>query len=120
QVWQAATGKLSVVLRGHTDQVSSVSFSPNGHWIMTGSDDQTGAIWNAQTGAREAVLVGHGDSVRTTAFSGNGRWLLTSSDDGTARLWRIPAEPATSVIRFGRREADPFFNDRIRDASFSA
>ena len=89
-VWQAKTGKLTVALRGHTDQVGSVAFSADGRWILTGSDDQTAAIWNAATGRREAVLPGHSDSVERAVF-GKSR-ILTASDDGTGRLWRLPLQ----------------------------
>ena len=38
-------------LRGHTKEVNSVSFSPDGTQIVTGSSDATAIIWDAETGA---------------------------------------------------------------------
>ncbi|MCA9073378.1 MAG: hypothetical protein KDA84_30850, partial [Planctomycetaceae bacterium] len=32
---------------GHSDQVHSVSFSPNGKFVLTGSVDATTKIWDA-------------------------------------------------------------------------
>jgi WD40 repeat protein len=98
-VWRAATGKLLVGLKGHTDQVGSVAFSPDGRWILTASDDRTAAVWNAATGTREAVLLGHRGSVRGAAFSTDGKQIVTSSDDGTARLWRLPIQKPDLVMR---------------------
>ena len=39
-------------LRGHTDPITSVSFSPDGTKIATGSIDQTVIIWDAKTGSK--------------------------------------------------------------------
>jgi len=37
-------------LKGHTSAVTSVSFSPDGTRIVTGSDDNTAKVWDARTG----------------------------------------------------------------------
>ena len=37
-------------LRGHTDAITSVCYSPDGSKIVTGSKDKTAIIWNAFTG----------------------------------------------------------------------
>ena len=37
-------------LKGHTDILLSVSFSPDGTRIVTGSNDKTAKVWNARTG----------------------------------------------------------------------
>ena len=46
-------------LKGHTDTVSSVSFSPEGTRIVTGSDDGTAKVWDARTGTPLLELKGH-------------------------------------------------------------
>lgn len=38
------------VLRGHTDAISSVAFSPNGKFVASASWDQTFRIWSVATG----------------------------------------------------------------------
>ena len=39
-------------LSGHSELVSSCSFSPDGASVLSGSDDNTLKIWDAATGAR--------------------------------------------------------------------
>jgi WD40 repeat protein len=43
--WQMCT------LRGHSDMVRSVAFSPDGTRVVSGSDDKLVKIWSSETGA---------------------------------------------------------------------
>jgi len=36
---------------GHTETITSMSYSPDGSHIVTGSNDKTIRIWDAETGA---------------------------------------------------------------------
>jgi WD40 repeat protein len=74
-------------LSGHTDAVLDAEVSPDGHTILTTSDDQTARLWDAGTGDARATLAGHTGSVTAGQFSPDGQLVLTSSDDGSARLW---------------------------------
>jgi len=72
---------------GHSADVTSVAFSPDGARIMTGSDDESARVWDAQTGELIRTLEGHAGGVTSVAFSPDGALLLTGSDDKSARLW---------------------------------
>jgi len=68
--------------------VRSVAFSPDGHHIVSGSDDRTIRLWNATTGETVAGLfTGHTDSVNSVAFSPDGHHIVSGSDDQTIRVW---------------------------------
>ena len=43
---------------GHTAAVNSVDISPNGHRVVSGSDDSLVKIWDTQTGAEVRSCVG--------------------------------------------------------------
>ena len=47
QVWDAATGSIKLVYKGHSKFVNSVAWSPDGKHIASGSDDQTVQVWVA-------------------------------------------------------------------------
>ena len=73
---------------GHTDEVRSVAFSPDGKRIATGSPDKTVRLWNPATGQPlGAPLTGHTGPVNEVAFSPDGQRLASAGDDGTVRLW---------------------------------
>jgi WD40 repeat protein len=50
KLWNVATGKKEVTLKGHTGMVYSVAWSPDGTKLATGSYDGTVKLWDAATG----------------------------------------------------------------------
>eukprot|EP00873_Tetraselmis_striata_P021585 jgi/Tetstr1/441849/TSEL_030062.t3 len=76
-------------LRGHTEPVSSVAFSPDGTRLASASGDKTVRVWNALTGeeALPQPLRGHTDWVTSVAFSPDGTRLASASYDKTVRVW---------------------------------
>jgi WD40 repeat protein len=81
------TSDWSFAVQGHTGDVNSVAYSPDGTRIASGSDDMTVRIWDAHTGKELAVLHGHRDWVRSVAFSPDGTHIVSGSDDDTVRVW---------------------------------
>jgi WD40 repeat protein len=57
RLWDAASGDERAVLRGHTDWVNSVAFSPDGAVLASGSGWR-GAAVDAASGDERAVLRG--------------------------------------------------------------
>ena len=45
RVWEAASGRLVAVLKGHGGPVKSAAFSPDGARVVTASDDNTARVW---------------------------------------------------------------------------
>ena len=74
---------------GHTDSVYSISFSPDGHILASGSADGTVRLWDVTTGKHLQTLAGHTDSVSSVSFSPNGQILASGSWDTTIRLWDV-------------------------------
>jgi hypothetical protein len=74
-------------LYGHTQPVTSVTFSPDGMRFATSSLDQTAMVWDARTGKPQVELKGHTRGVRSVSFSPDGTRIVTGSDDLTAKVW---------------------------------
>jgi len=70
----------------HDDSVLSVSFSPDGKYVVSASLDHTARVWEAATG-KEIARMTHDDTVYSAAFSPDGRYVVSASLDHTARVW---------------------------------
>jgi WD40 repeat protein len=81
-------GKLLQEFKGHQSVVTSVSFSPDGKTIATGSSDNTARLWDLQ-GNLLQEFKGHQDWVNSVSFSPDGKTIATASSDNTARLWPV-------------------------------
>jgi WD40 repeat protein len=95
----ALSTQLRRVLKGHTGEVSVVTFSPDGKRLVTASADAMARLWDAESGNEIAVLQGHTGAVNAAAFSPDGTRVVTASDDKTARLWDAASGKQLSELK---------------------
>ncbi len=87
QLWDAKSGTHIRTLKGHTDTVRSIAFSPDGKTLVSGSKDDTLRVWDINTGRMLRKLAGHSNDIKTVVFSGDGKIIASGSEDATVRLW---------------------------------
>lgn len=80
------------VLRGHTDAVTVLAFSPDGASLATGSRDKTVKVWSLKTGALQTSIPGGVSNITALAYSADSRFLAI----GDAALKVRVIELATS------------------------
>jgi WD40 repeat protein len=85
--WQRQAHLEIMTLRGHSAAVNSVTYSPDGRWIATGSHDRTAKLWDAASGKEVLTLQGHRNRVYSVRFSPDGQRIVTGSLDGSAKVW---------------------------------
>ena len=79
RLWDCQTGKELLSFLGHSNYVTSVAFSPDGKWALSGSYDKTVRLWDCQTGKELRSFLGHSEHVTSVAFSPDGKWALSGS-----------------------------------------
>jgi WD40 repeat protein len=77
----------SAILKGSTGAVSSVSFSPDGSRIVSGSANGTVRVWDSQTGNPIGNPMTEPSEVNSVSFSPNGSRIVSGSANGTVRVW---------------------------------
>jgi len=75
--------------KGHSSWVYSVTFSPDGTRIVSGSSDYTIKLWDVATGREIRTFQGHSGSVASVAFSRDGGRIVSGSKDSSIKLWDV-------------------------------
>ncbi|XP_057813024.2 U4/U6 small nuclear ribonucleoprotein PRP4-like protein isoform X2 [Cryptomeria japonica] len=88
KLWRVPEIKKVVALKGHTERVTDVAFSPRNNHLATSSADRTAILWNPEGGILK-TFEGHLDRLARVAFHPSGLYLGTTSFDKTWRLWDL-------------------------------
>jgi WD40 repeat protein len=111
RLWEAATGRCLVELRGHEERVNSAVFSPDGALVVTASDDGRARVWQAAPAKLVAETKRHGTwlgmgwvPVVGAAFLPDGSLVATTARDKKVRMW----EPATGKFKGELEKQDAF------------
>jgi WD40 repeat protein len=73
--------------RGHHAYIASVTWSPDGKRIASGSGDKTVQVWTPTSGESVLTYRGHTDVLYTVAWSSDGKRIASGGADQTVQVW---------------------------------
>jgi WD40 repeat protein/serine/threonine protein kinase len=132
-LYDAATGRLEAVLRGHSAPVTGLAYRPDGKQVATIGNDQTLRLWDPATGRQVAVCrLGSEKGVRPSkldrnphvAYSPDGSRIVSSAGS-LANIGQSGGEPGSGTIRLwdagtGKEIAVlAYWQDALRPVAFS-
>lgn len=92
------------ILAGHTDQVRSVTFSPDNRLLVSGGLDRSVRIWDLESVDCIQEIRSHTSHVQSVAFSPAGDFLASAGDDGDIQVRKADEftrpNPTGRYVRF--------------------
>ncbi|KAH7308586.1 WD40-repeat-containing domain protein [Stachybotrys elegans] len=76
-------------LRGHSDWIGDIEFSPDGKLLVSACDDRTVRIWDVETGTTQQAIQGHDAWVTLVSISHG--FVASASNKATLYIWSLPA-----------------------------
>ena len=99
--WTIDTGEKIQTIQGHSRYITSLAFSPDGKYLVTGSQDKTAILWDRSTDKEIRTFKGHSElrsAVEAVSFSTDGNYIVTGSEDGAVELWNLPTGKRTRTL----------------------
>jgi WD40 repeat protein len=106
RVWEVETGLAVAVMRGHTESVTTVAFSPDGTSLLTDSFDRSARTWLANAGAAVIQLPRQAAPITDIDVSLDRKLVGTAAADGTTRVWQISAGTLLTVLHSRKGDAN--------------
>lgn len=93
--------KLCGQFKGHTDWIESLSVSPGGQILVSGSRDNSIRIWNIVTGHTQIKLEGfdiQGYHIKIVKFINNTQ-IISATRSGTILSWNLPSTQPDTIAK---------------------
>ena len=71
------------------ESATTISITPDGKYLISGSTDKTIKVWNLQTKKLLFTLKGHSKEVSAVTITPDGKYLISGSKDKTIKIWDL-------------------------------
>lgn len=99
QLLNVTSGEVLQRFIGHTDAVSSISFSKDDSLLLTGSWDKTIRLWDVSSGIELQTFKGHGDKITSVTFSHDESTIISAGLDKSINFWDVKKKNISRVLK---------------------
>ncbi|KAL7624919.1 Transcription initiation factor TFIID subunit 5 [Parahypoxylon ruwenzoriense] len=91
RLWSLEIWVCICIYKGHDGPVSCLSWSPHGHYFVTGGWDKTVRLWSQDHASAQRLMVGHDTAISAVTWHPNGAYVFSASDetDKSIRMWSV-------------------------------
>lgn len=93
-------------LKGHLERINSLSFSPDGKYLASASDDHSIGIWSMEI-LREVSTIDTDYEMKGAAFCPTGRYLAGLDSKGSVFIWSLEGVSSSPIYTFSKVEYIP-------------
>ncbi len=120
RIWETETGDLKWkfggiierLIGGHSDMITSIEFSPDGKYLVSGSEDKTIRVWDLKS-SKEKYKFKTGVPVKSVTYSPRGQYILAVLEDNSMQLWNVETGKCVKSLygHWGEVESAAFTKD---------
>jgi WD40 repeat protein len=88
-LWDVATLKRKITLRGHTKEVFGLCFAPGGRTLASAGGDGVVRLWDVSTGEERAALRWDVGKLHNVAFAPDGMTAAVGAANGRIVVWDV-------------------------------
>ena len=72
----------------HAAGVTTIAWSPEGHYLASASLDKTVQVWDVGTGQKISSYQGHAGMIYAVVWLPDGKHIASASGDGLVQVWQ--------------------------------
>ncbi len=95
--------RLVKTLHGHDREISSLHFSPDGHFLSTADEEGVIRLWDTSNWHCMMTLHGYSNQIWSIAFSPDGKWLASGGDKWVSGLWNVTTGERYTLTKYTQR-----------------
>ncbi|MEA1886241.1 MAG: hypothetical protein U9N72_03405 [Bacteroidota bacterium] len=98
-------------LKGHTDRIKSLAFTPDNNKLVSAGVDGQVIMWNIESG-EPSLLMSAEEAINSVDISGSGQYIVAVSDSGLIHLWDMDDNKNLRTVQTGN---DPIEVVKFKD-----